>query len=682
MTKEELLALINSEEDSAIGFHGGELSEQRTKALEYYLQQPFGNEEIGRSQAVSSDVSDVVNWLMPSLIDVFLSSDNAVSFEAVGAEDENAAKQETAYVNHVFFKQNDGFMIFYSWFWDALVQKNGIVRCDWDESETVTRETYKGLTDLELASLDADDKLEAVEHDEHEGTVVSVGEDGIPKLGPGIVHDVVYQRTEKDGKLIIQNVPPEEFLISKDANSTDLSKARFVAHRTQKTRSELIEMGFSRKIVENLSSDESSSFDQEKIARNSTNDEDYTDDTSEDSQKKIWILDAYMKVDFNDDGVSELRQVIKAGNEILTNGEVDRTPFHSITPRPIPHKFYGLSEADEVMDVMFIKSMVLRGMLDNLYLSINPEKLVNIDMVDTDGIDDLLSSRVGGLKRVSSGMNPPTHAVSALTTPFAGQEALGVMEYFDGVVKDRTGVGAEIQGLDPDTLATANTGVVNRAFEAARMQIKLVAKVFAETGVRSLFLHIHELLQKNQDKEVPFKLRNEWVDINPSEWRERTNMSVNVGLGTGNKDQELVHLSAIWDKQTALATHGKNGILVDDSKLYNTLTKMIESAGLKEVALFFVDPASEGAEKARQAQAEAAKSDPQQQFIQAQLKIEQDKALIAAEKVKLDEKKANALAEISAEEHLSKDRDRDNKHLEKMTELELEHDTDVPGSAV
>jgi hypothetical protein len=250
------------------------------------------------------------------------------------------------------------------------------------------------------------------------------------------------------------------------------------------------------------------------------------------------------------------------------------------------------------------------------------------------------------------------------------------MEYFDGVVKDRTGVGAEIQGLDPDTLATANTGVVNRAFEAARMQIKLVAKIFAETGVRSLFLHIHELLQKNQDKETPFKLRNEWVDVNPAEWRERTNMTVNVGLGTGNKDQELLHLSAIWDKQTALAMNGKDGILVDDAKLYNTLTKMIESAGLKEVALFFVDPSSEEAKQARQAQAQ--QQDPQKEFIQAQLKVEGDKVSVAAAKVEVDRGKA----EVQAEEHLSKDRERDNKHLEKMTELELDSGTDVPGSAV
>jgi len=237
-------------------------------------------------------------------------------------------------------------------------------------------------------------------------------------------------------------------------------------------------------------------------------------------------------------------------------------------------------------------------------------------------------------------------------------------------------------GLDPDTLATANTGVVNKAFEAARMQIKLVAKVFAETGVRSLFLHIHELLQKNQDKEIPFKLRNEWVDINPSEWRERTNMTVNVGLGTGNKDQELLHLTVIYEKQKELILGGKDGILVDDSKVYNTLTKIVESAGLKEAALFFVDPASPQADEARERQKEAQQQDPQQQFIQAQLKIEQDKATVAAKKVQVDEQKAAANAEIQAEEHLSKDRDRDNKHLEKMTELELEHDTDVPGSAV
>src|SRR5690606_21446053 len=336
--------------EESMGAPGGDISEERAKALDYYLSKPFGDEAEGQSKVVTSDVADVVDGIMPSLLRIFTTADNLVEFDPVGEEDEEAARQESDYVNYVFFKKNPAFLILFFWFFDALVQKNGYVKAWWDEREEVTTESYQGLTDEELAELLDDDELEAIEREERKETVTVTVE---TELGPVeqeetiTVHDVTFRRTRKTGQVRVEPVPPEEFRISTDARSLDPSDARMVAHEREITRSELLEMGFDKSIVDELPATTEEPVTTEGIARQDKSDEQNATPADR-SQDRIRVREIYMKVDFDGDGKSELRQIFTAEGRLLSNEPFDRQPFHALSPQPLPHKHFGRATAEKV----------------------------------------------------------------------------------------------------------------------------------------------------------------------------------------------------------------------------------------------------------------------------------------------------------------------------------------------
>lgn len=643
LTDRELAALCQGEIHNSMGYLSGELAEDRREAMEYYLAEPFGNEEDGRSQVITTEVADTVDWILPSLLRIFTSTDRAVKFEPVGPEDEDQADQETDVVNHVFYKENDGFLVLYSWFKDALISKNGIVKAYWSDAEKTSREEYRSLTEVELAELMDDEELEALEQEER----VEMVETPFGEMEQ-TVYDVVFRRTTVNGQMVIEVVPPEEFLISKEANNLDVHSARFVAHRRQYTAAELMEEGYSEDQISKLPYDDfGGAYNDERVARRHLDDEspEWSGDVRDWTMNLIWVTECYLKVDYDGDGIAEIRKVTLGGasatsQSILSNEEVDRYPFYAVTPNILTHKFYGLSIADAVKDLQLIKSTVLRQMLDNLYLSNNEEKIVVEGLVN---IDDLLTSRPGGIKRVYGDRVENVQAIQPMQRSFWAGQAFPMLEYLDEVRKDRTGVGDTVQGLDADTLSQANTGVVNRDFDAARMRIEMVARVFAETGVRWLFQGIREALQKHSPRPRAIKLRNEWIQVNPAEWREKRNTSVTVGLGTGNKDQQLLHLYTLWNIQKEIVmTAGANNPLVSMKNLYNTLSKLAENAGL-EASSHFSDPEPEDGMQAPQ---QDPAQNAQMQLIQAQLQLEQAKIQISAKELQLKERELQFKAQM------------------------------------
>jgi len=168
----DLQAMLASEKSSALaGMEGAQLASERADAMDYYLGDMSKDmpAQDGRSRAVSTDVSDVIEGLMPNLMDIFAGSDEVVRFEPVGPEDEEAAQQETDYVNHVFMQNNPGFMVLYGFVKDALLSKTGIVKVWWEEDEQEQRETYYDLDDEQYAALAyavqmSDGKMKIVEH--------------------------------------------------------------------------------------------------------------------------------------------------------------------------------------------------------------------------------------------------------------------------------------------------------------------------------------------------------------------------------------------------------------------------------------------------------------------------------------------------------------------------------------
>jgi hypothetical protein len=583
MTDRELCALVDSEFQTAMGAEGGEISTERARALRHYLSKPLGNEIEGQSQVVTSDVADVVDGLMPSLLRIFTTADNLLNFDPVGPEDEQKAAQESDYVNHVFFKKNPAFLILYTWFLDALVQKNGIVKAWWDESEVVSTETYQGLSETELANLLDDEELEPIERAERQEETV----DESGQIVVATVHDVEFRRVSKSGRPRVDNVPPEEYRISADARSVDPCNARMVGQEREITRSDLIDMGFDREVVDRLPAHTSTTLrGDENRARRDKTDED-RDATRDRSQDKILVQEAYVRVDYDEDGRAELRQIIKAGNEILSNEPIDRQPFHVISPQPMPHKHFGQATAEKVIDVREVSTTLLRQVLDNLYHSNNPGHAVWEQGMGENTLDDLLTTRVGRIARFS---RPVGESYAPMTVPFTAGSSFPMLEYFEKVKRDRTGVSSDSEGLTPDALKNIQQSVMAQALDMGRMKIEAVARIFAETGIKSLMMHLHEILLKHQKKAEIVKLRGEWVQVDPQEWRTRLDMTINIGLGIGSRESNLIHLNAIWEKQTQMAEGGGMNLTVTPRNFYRTAADIVRNANLKDPNLYFTDP--------------------------------------------------------------------------------------------
>ena len=597
ITDIELRSIINSEINNAIGFMGGNLTSQRKKSVEYYLGEKLGTEIDGRSQVVSTDVADTIETILPNLLRIFTASDQVVKCEPVKSEDVPLAEQATNYINYIFNKDNNGFSVLYTWFKDALIEKNGIVKVYWDESIDIEQETYKNLNDQEYQLLLDDENVEIVEEESFVDEKMKAAMDLLlveaTKQGQLVeeeptpmLHNCIIKRTSKGGRVKIENVPPEEFLIQRTAKS--IEDADFVAHRVLKTRSDLIKMGFDRDVVENLPTSNNIILNDERLTRYSDIDENPFNNSPDEATQEIEIYECYMKVDMDGDGIAELRKVCVAGAggyTILANESCDAIPFCSLTPIPMPHRFYGRSVSELVEDVQLVKSTVMRQLLDNMYLTNNNRVAIMDGMVN---LDDLLTSRPGGVVRTKQ---PPSQVMLPMQSQTISQQAFPLLEYLDTVRETRTGVTRYNQGLDADSLNKTATGV-NAIMTQSQMRMELIARVFAETGIKDLFKRIFELTCKYQDKERIVELNNQFIPVKPTEWRNRYNISIAVGLGSGSKEQQIMMLNNILERQLqAFQLQGNREYpMVSLKNIYNSLAKIIENAGLKNVENYFVNP--------------------------------------------------------------------------------------------
>ena len=589
MEQNDLKSILQAEIDDAIGYIETETVDQRKQALEAYLRQPYGNEVEGKSQIVTGEVAEAIDGALPSLVRIFTGSDNIVVFEPQGPQDEASAKQATDYCNWVFTKDNAGVAILHDWFKDALMQKNGIVKAYWQDKEDLTKERYFDLSDDELAMLMSDESMEIVEQDTTEFPIYDPM--GQPVFDPtgvqvmGATHNVVVQKRKKSGKVTIENVPPEEFLISKKAKT--IADSPFVAHRQMLTRSDLIAMGFNKKQVESLQMDDALAYTPERVARYSAGEQPYQVQTDDPSMQEIEVFECYIKTDINGKGIATLTQVFYASNEILQDEkgkemieEVDYVPFHSICPIPIPHKFFGNSLADRTTDLQLIKTTITRQMLDNLYLTNNARVVAVEGQVN---LDDLLTSTAGGVIRAKS-----QGAVQQLVVQNVAQAAFPMLQYLDTVQSKRTGVSDASQGLDPSILQNVTAAAVASMQQAGAGKIELMARIFAETGVKSLFQGILHLLCKYQDKARVVRMRGEFVEFDPRTWANQYDVSINVGLGAGNRQEQMAMLSMVLAKQEQLiAQYGPANPYVSPAQYRSTLGRMVEIAGFKDSSEFY-----------------------------------------------------------------------------------------------
>lgn len=699
LTDQDLVNILNTEFHDALGAPSGDISLQRAEAYDFYLSKPFGDEEEGYSKVVTSDVADVVDSIMPSLLRLFTTAENLVNFDPVGPEDEAQAQQESDYVNYIFFKLNDGFGILYQWFFDALVQKNGITRADWDTTEERSTESYEGLSESELLELLADDELEPVERSEREAETV---DEETGQIVRATVHDITFRRVSKRGFVHVQSVPPEEYRVSNDVSWLDPSPARMVGQEREVVRDELLRMGFDEKVVEKLGAETEALTSPEEFARKDTSDEARTKGSDEDkSQDQIILREGFLRVDADGDGKSELTHIFAASTRRLTKDgverdshfldqdEADRQPFHVICPSPLPHKHFGRATADKVMDVQLFSSHFLRNIFDNLYQTNRPGHAVYSLAMGENTMDQLLTSTLG---RVVEFDRPVNESHAPLTVPFTAKETFPLVEYFDKVKRDRTGVSADSEGLSPEALKNIQQTVLASSLDLSRMKIEAIARIFAETGIKSLFRHIHELVRKHSQKAEVVKLRGQWVRVDPREWKHRRNMTVNIGLGIGTREQNLVHLEAIWQKQAALIENGW-GFMAKPMNVFRTVSEIVRNANLKTPELYFSNPGDAEAPPPSDQQAQLQRQQLELQQRQQQLDAERQqinsgKLQLQAQEQQLEaQKEAMKLRLDAAEQQRKREKDQDDLMVSmeeirtKLTDLELKYSTNVPGAA-
>ena len=692
----ELLNLVESHIDDSLGFIETETSRERQAALEAYMREPYGNEVEGRSQIVTGEVAEVVDGALPQIMKVFTQSNNAVVFEPVNEGDAEMAEQATMMANHVFYKDNNGFEVMNSWFWDALCQKVGVVKAYWDDKKDTTKEKYEMLTEDELTMIMQDEEVEVVEQEEYQTETEQnpqpvldqatgqpvMDEMGVPVMmdTPPIVnvyYNIKCKRTKDYSKIKIENVAPEEFLIDKRA--VTIEDSNFVAQRSLVTRSDLISMGYDSSIVETLPTGDTLDFTPERVARYARGEQPYnTSDVNDESMDLVEYYECYVRTDMDGDGIAELHRVCYAGNQILMSEECDYIPFHSVCPLPIPHKFFGQSLADRALDLQLVKTTITRQMLDNLYLTNN----YRVGAVEGQvNLDDLLTSTAGGVIRIK---NP--NALVPLSVQSSAGQSFPMLEYLDTVQAKRSGVSEASQGLDPNILQNVTATAVAAMSNAAGGKIELVARIFADTGVSSLMKGILHLLCKYQDKERIIKINNKFVPMNPREWDTQYNVTVNVGLGTGSKTEQLGVMQMVLDKQEQmLKEYGLSNPLVTLKQYRDTLAKFVNMAGFKDESGFIKDITQEQSDQLAQAQAQNPQTDPtteaakilaQAEESKAQMKMQSDMAKLELEKQQLELKTQKEMLDLQ-QKQVQFEKEMALKEMEFAQKAQNEQDTQV-----
>ncbi|MBX5143201.1 hypothetical protein HJB79_31325 [Rhizobium lentis] len=620
----ELKALIANEISDAETFVSTEVVTERVRAINYYNgEMPDTPHQQGWSEFKSRDVADVIGWVLPGIIRVFTASDRIVDYEPTKPGDEAFTDQASDYANYVFWKDNDGYRIMWDATHDSLLQADGIVKTYWDDSEECEYSVHSGLDAQSLALLLEDPDVEIMSQKEADPFT-----DIDPETGQQVsipLYDVKIKRVTSKGKLVMETVEPENFL--KDRESITIETARFVCHRDPHvTRSKLIEMGFDKKIVENLPryNFTSSRLSPEANARDPYQ---FGNANGDPSMDRIELYECYIKADVNDDGIAETVLAYYAGasgaGELL-DWEIwdDETPFTQIPCEPVPHRFTSRSLAGDVMDVQQIKTSVGRQLLNNAYQVNNPQK--DIELGSVINMDELINPTVGGVILRKQGSNPVNYTV----TPSILQDALATMGFMDQVIEMRTGVSRATMALDPETLQNQTATANQNQRDSAYSQVELIARNQAELGWKKVFAKVLKLIVKHQDRPRMIRLRDEWVEMDPRQWNATMDAQINVGLGTGSRDRDMSMLNNILASQIAITDRFQAAGLADKAidmmpKIRKTLVKIVEAAGIKNADSFYPDIDEADLEQLKQMAAEMASQPPPEVQVQ-QAKIQAD----------------------------------------------------------
>lgn len=616
LSDEDILAIVSSELSSASGASENDaIQAGRQKALAAYLGDK-GSVVEGRSSVVSTDVADAIEWIMPEIMKAFTQNNEVVTFDPVGPDDRRQAQIESRYVYDILMKDNEGFIALHEFFKDALLQKNGFFKIWYENEPCITVENYTGLNPLEFGMLQQDPELEVT------GMTERTYSD---EHGTMQVYDVNVKRTRHTGKIRIKCIAPDDMRINRMHDSVCLKDARFIAHAMTMTKSDLIEAGFDKEIVDSLPT-ESEEFRESKNYRFSMQGENvapYGGNSKDPSMYTYDVSECYMRMDLDGDGIAERVKITVAGfdnpTHILDIEEVEEWPFVSATAILMSHKLFGLSVYDRLKEIQEQKTAIWRNILDNMYLKNNQRTIAVEGMVN---LDDLLISRPGGIIRAKR-----TDAVAPYVTPDLGSDVYRMVDYLDQVRAGRVGVSPEGSIADQSIGDAVGSEGVERLLNQKEELVGLMVRVFAETGIKPLMQMIRRLLMKHIDATVDYEYHDEWVQVAPKNWVQRNRTTVRVGTGSGNRQQQASALMAVLGYQEKLLANPGQA-LVTEANVFTALDDLAKVSGMPGAGAYFLDPDSPAWKENKQ-RVDANMQQQQQKELQEAQMLAQTNAKIA-----------------------------------------------------
>lgn len=635
MDEQRLLAMLRREEADAASYYTSELAQVQTDAMDAYNGKLRGDIlEPNRSQHVTHDIEDTINWIMPALMRAFAPGDDFITLDDDNLDDNDPNIQvATDYLRHVYFKDNPGETNTHDFAFDALLQKVGIMRVYWEDPQPEPPYIIEGATSEDVEEYENDPEytiLEAVqdgvEPDETEGTEELQeaehqaqeqpqgqqppqpgqppqqqpgGQQVTPLVPqqpqpepPEPTYTLKVQRQRLHGKACCEAIPPEEFRVSRRARSVahadyhgwqhDEFLANLVRLHPDKAREIDPEGNYQAKPSDVNDTD----GDVRVLAR-------FPDEPSsgqratynEESRHKVVVMIEYIRVDFDGDGIVELRRVKRCGNIILENDLVDESEFVVWSPIRVSHRLIGRSVADTLLDIQRIRTALVRRAMDSLARSTAPRTFINRRAVADDPtiLDRILDHDIGDVIDIDGS---PGDMIQVVTTPDVSQPCFQAIDYMDRRAEEASGVTRGSQGIRPDQQHDTASGI-DKLQSAANARIEQVAR-WLGCGLEVVFAKLLRCVVRNQDHARVVKLSGKRMAIDPRRWSDEMTVSVHVGMAGESRDRRIAMLNDIKNDQVfALTQLGPSNPLCGMHEMQNTLRHKAQAMGFKNPSMFW-----------------------------------------------------------------------------------------------
>ena len=613
MTNDELVSVLYQQLHRASDYATTALQENRKKAWDYYFNRPRGDEVAGRSRIQDTSVPDMVEALMAQIMPSY-ATDDLVTFEPMGPDDEDQSEAESLAVNNVFVEDNNGFLQLTNAIKAALLQRNGIIKVWMQDCTYPQTRRFPGGMDAEtLAAVLAELPEEAEVDQDADGTTT-------------------VSWTETRRKLQVQAIEPAYMYLDPNQQDQNLQECPFVAERWLPTRSELVGLGVSKAKVdalpqlqdESVTTDTSTNLDITAKFIDGIVDIGGNRPHSQQMVECHWI---HTWLDMDGDGEAERWRFLVSNREILLEDRVDYFPYASGTGWLVPFRWSGLSVYDKLKMTQDEATNARRQLADNMNIANNQRTWGVQGSVN---LDDALRSRPGGHVRVRD-----PAAFGVIPNQDITMSSISYIQVLKEQRAEQAGAAIDLQQADDQLMKAGITAQsVDRQMSSREQVAEMVNRTLAETLVRGTMLLIHTCLRMDYDQPISFRHKGQWQTVDPSQWQERTRVNVNVGMSPGERHRKAQALSQILQTQLMLLQSGAGTVLVDTNSIYRTLIDLGKSMGVDGIQSYWIDPSSPQSLQAQQQMGEQSQQQAQmqQQMMQMQVQLEQQRVQIDQQK--------------------------------------------------